>query len=627
MKKKFLRFNQLALGLLLLLMADFTVNAQVINTQGFEGTQYLPTGWTALSTFNFWTRKSTNFTFPTCTPHTGSATTRFNSHTAGADTTQTIISPAIDYSARGSSDAPFSFWIYRDAALATNYDSLQIFFNTSPSLAGAVQLGTIARSALIAIPDTHSVSGWHQYTYLAPQGNTSSSNYFLLKGTSKQGNSMYIDDVSWTSFPNLCDGTQSSGNVSSLLNTICNGSGSTTLNIAGQTTGLDGLSLQWQSTNDTTTTWNNVGTGAVTLTTGTIATTTYYRVIAGCTYAAGADTSTISTIVVSSNPTPQLISIPAQPVFCNGAAIPTTVSVSGAISYVWSPATGLDVTTGETVLASPTTSTPYTVIGTDLVGCQGSLTVNVFVSAAPTFTMSATPAIICEGDSTRIRASVQGGGGGGGGSSYLWAGGQTTSNFYDHPFSDAVYYCTVTNTAGCSKTDSISAVVLPAMVSGFDFSSNGTTYTFTNTSIGDTASLWIFGDGNGSFVRNPTYTFNDTGATTVQLISTGPCGNDTITQTITVLLPNNISLLSGNAISIQPNPTQGLLTLSFPASAQNCTLDLYTPLGQCLKHTIYTTQTGQMFSEQIDLGHMPSGMYILKLESGNQTFIRRVVKH
>lgn len=624
MKNKRLRFKNLTLAMLLLLSASAGIKAQVVHNEGFEGTQYLPTGWSAVSTYNFWTRKSTNFTFPNCAPHTGVATTRFNSHTAGADTTQTIVSPVVDYSARGTADAPFSFWIYRDAALATNYDSLQILFNTTPTLAGAIQLGTIARSALIAIPDTHTVSGWYQYTFLAPQGYSSATNYFLLKGTSKQGNSMYIDDISWTSFPNQCDGTQQAGTLSSVLTTICNGGGTTSLSVAGQTTGYDGLSLQWQSTNDTTALWSNVGTGATTLSTGNISQTTYYRIIAGCSFAVGADTSAIQTIVVSANPTPSLASTPTAPAYCNGATEPTAVTVSGALSYSWSPATGLNTTSGEVVLASPTASTQYTVIGTDDVGCQGTLTVNVIVANAPNFTMSATPAIICEGDSTRIRASVQGGGGGG--SQYAWATGQTTSNFYDHPLTNTTYYCTVTNTAGCSKTDSITATVLPAMVSGFDFVSNGMSYTFTNTSVGDTSSLWMFGDGNGSFVRNPVYTFNDSGTVVVQLISFGPCGSDTVSQVLTILLPNGISTIDEASISLMPNPTHQNSTLSFPAGSTQSCMRIFSTVGQVVLQKTLTTQAGRKFTENIDLSAWPSGIYIVRLETGNQSFTRRIVK-
>ncbi len=626
MKHNFALLKRATLIIALAFSALFgTINAQVISTQGFENQQFLPTGWTGISTYNFWTRKSSNFTFPTCSPHTGTATARFNSHTAPADTTQTIVSPAIDYSSRGSADAPFSFWIYRDAALATNYDSLQILFNTTPSLSGAIALGTIARSSLIAIPDTHSVSGWYEYTFLAPQGYTSSTNYFLLKGYSTQGNSMYIDDVSWTSFPNQCDGTQSAGTLSSVLSTICNGGGTTTLSLSGQTTGFDGLSLQWQSTNDTTGAWMDVGTGATTFNTGNISQTTYYRVVAGCSFSSNADTSSLKTIVVSSNPTPVLATTPQTASYCSGATEPTSITVSGADSYVWSPATGLNTTSGETVLASPTVSTPYTIVGTDALGCQGSLTINVTVGTAPNFTMSATPSTVCLGDSTRIRASVQGGGPGGG-NTYLWASGQTTSSFYDHPQINTTYYCTVTNNAGCSKTDSITATVVPQMVSGFDFVANGTTYLFNNTSVGDTASLWIFGDGNGSFNRNPIYTFSDTGATSVQLISYGPCGTDTTTQFITVLLPDGIATIDGQSMIVMPNPTHDLLSISFPANADKCTLTLFSTVGQVVSRNTLNTQVGRKFSQQIDLSQFPTGIYLLKIESGNQAFIRRIVK-
>lgn len=602
------------------------LNAQIISNESFDNTQFLPTGWTSVGPTNYWTRRTTG-TFPTCTMHSGSGFVRWNCHTSQPDTFQTIVSPIIDFSNRGTADAPFSLWVYRDTSLMNNLDSLQILFNTVPNLTGATPLGTIFRCAKIEMPDSFSVSGWHQYTFLAPQGFTADSNFFLLRGYSSvgNGNSIYIDDVSWTSFPNQCDGNQTAGTINSTINTICNGSGTTNLNVTEIQTGFLGLTYQWQTTQDTLAgTWTNIGTGALTQSTGTINQTTYYRIYAGCSFSSSADTSAIYTITVSTNPTPSLTSTPQNPTFCNGATVPTSISLTGADFYTWSPATGIDTTSGPNVLASPTNTTQYTIIGTDSLGCQGSLQLNVQVSNPPTYTMSATPSTICYGDSSRVRASLQGGFGG---TTYLWnPGGQTVSNFYDHPTESTIYYVTVTNTAGCSNIDSVTVVVLPPLQTGFTFTNIGGTFSFTNTSVGDTASLWIFGDGNGSFVQNPVYTFNTPGSYDVQLISTSFCGNDTTIQTIVVEIPNGINSVEfSESVKLIPNPANDFVSLSFLAQDSETTLSVLNSIGQIMSITKLNSVNGKMQQEVISIANYPAGIYVVKIDSKDKVAAIRLI--
>ena len=56
------------------------LNAQVTNVESFEGTTFVPTGWTNLnvSGTNTWTRVTAG-TSPTQTPHTGVGEAKFNS--------------------------------------------------------------------------------------------------------------------------------------------------------------------------------------------------------------------------------------------------------------------------------------------------------------------------------------------------------------------------------------------------------------------------------------------------------------------------------------------------------------------------------------------------------------------
>lgn len=67
------------------------------------------------------------------------------------------------------------------------------------------------------------------------------------------------------------------------------------------------------------------------------------------------------------------------------------LTASGAVSYSWSPATGLSSTTTNPVNANPTTTTTYTVVGTDANSCTASATALVTVTplpAKPTITPS-----------------------------------------------------------------------------------------------------------------------------------------------------------------------------------------------------------------------------------------------
>ncbi len=58
----------------------------------------------------------------------------------------------------------------------------------------------------------------------------------------------------------------------------------------------------------------------------------------------------------------------------------TTLSASGALSYSWSPATGLSSATGAIVTASPASTTVYTVTGTSANGCSSSNSITITVN-------------------------------------------------------------------------------------------------------------------------------------------------------------------------------------------------------------------------------------------------------
>lgn len=87
---------------------------------------------------------------------------------------------------------------------------------------------------------------------------------------------------------------------------------------------------------------------------------------------------------------------------CEGVSQTLTVNPTGATSYTWSPTTGLNPTTGSTLVATPTTTTTYTV---DVVqnGCIGTATTTITVDPIPVVT-TISDIFKCSGDQVVVPA-------------------------------------------------------------------------------------------------------------------------------------------------------------------------------------------------------------------------------
>ncbi|MFN5346125.1 MAG: gliding motility-associated C-terminal domain-containing protein [Bacteroidota bacterium] len=109
----------------------------------------------------------------------------------------------------------------------------------------------------------------------------------------------------------------------------------------------------------------------------------------------GCSNSDSTTITV--NPLPTAV-VSTGGIICNGGSI--SLTASGGTSYSWTPATGLNNATIDNPIASPTTTTTYTVIVTDANGCTDDDQVTVDVNDQPVASFaidSAITVIGCEG--------------------------------------------------------------------------------------------------------------------------------------------------------------------------------------------------------------------------------------
>ncbi|WP_460560821.1 PKD-like domain-containing protein [Ferruginibacter profundus] len=204
--------------------------------------------------------------------------------------------------------------------------------------------------------------------------------------------------------PSPCAGTPAAGVITGNVN-ICQGS-STILTLTGYSSG-SGISIQWQSSATSGGPYTNINcANGPTLNTGVIpaGTTVYYVAVVTC--ANGGAFATTAQFAVTSNATPAITLTPASATICNNGT-GTSITASGAATYIWSPAAGLSATTGATVTANPSATTTYTVTGTSAAGCPGISTILVTVNPAPVVTgVTASSTNICSGAAVNLNATV-----------------------------------------------------------------------------------------------------------------------------------------------------------------------------------------------------------------------------
>jgi len=121
--------------------------------------------------------------------------------------------------------------------------------------------------------------------------------------------------------------------------------------------------------------------------------------------------SSWDTISIQVNPLPVLNINNNLSTICEGESI--SLIMSGADSYVWSPSYGLNTSIGTSVIASPNTSTLYTISGTDTNGCSENISSNIIVNSSPSLSLDPSSSVICKGDSINIEVF--------GANSYSWS--------------------------------------------------------------------------------------------------------------------------------------------------------------------------------------------------------------
>lgn len=415
--------------------------------------------------------------------------------------------------------------------------------NTTTKTITVNPLPTVTASSGISVlclgnTTTISATGATTYTWVPATGLSATTG--IMVTTTPTATTTYT--VTGTN-SNGCINTATATITVNTLPTIIATSGSPAICIGNSTTisASGGVSYTWTP-----------GTGLSTTTGGIVtanpATTTNYTI----TGTNGSGCSNTATKTITVNPLPTVIATAGVSALCIGNS--TTISVTGATTYTWAPATGLNATTGANVTATPTVTTTYTVTGINVNGCTNTSITTTTVNALPSIIATPGMSSVCIGNSTTISAS--------GAATYTWTpasglSGTTGSIVSVTPTSTTTYTVTGTNSNGCINIG-IATVTVSA-----------------TPTITATASLSPICAGNStviSAVGATTYTWTPTVGLTTS-VGSSVVATPVSTTTYTVTGSSGAGCTGSNTITVivNPLPAAGTITGSSSVCASNST--------------------------------------------------------
>ncbi len=352
--------------------------------------------------------------------------------------------------------------------------------------------------------------------------------------------------------------------------------------------------------------WSNgqPGTTAIQVTTPTVLTVT--GIAAGGCSAASDPLTFIQT-------TPPAISVtPASPVTLCGSSASLTAS-NGFVSYSWS-----NGQSGATT--SVTNPGTFIVTGTDANGCTVTSTpVQVVSGSTVSIPVSPSLAAICDGEPALLSAGT-------GFSNYEWSNGALGQNI---TVSQTGYYSvTATDINGCPGSSPLVEVIQSQFpIANFSYvqGTGGYTITFNNSSQNGLSYEWAFDSIGTSPLRDPSFTFPDSGPYDITLIIQNPCGADTITKTIIVAQVGIEEFDGFDSMLIYPNPSDGDFNIKLNTiGLAQIGFELYDLTGRVILEEMNILPQNNVYTLKTKV--LPTGSYILKVNYNNKFGYRRLIR-
>lgn len=158
--------------------------------ESFDDETFPPAGWQniQLTGTGLWARTTAGI-YPPCSPHSGEGMAFYNNYIFGYDASAMLVTPALLMPAGLPKNV--NFWMHRDNGWPAYADSLEVYYNATPDLNGAVLLGKVARY--------YWMTDWFEFDYPIPPS-VSGSYYVIFRAKSGWGNDIFLDDIEIRTF-------------------------------------------------------------------------------------------------------------------------------------------------------------------------------------------------------------------------------------------------------------------------------------------------------------------------------------------------------------------------------------------------------------------------------------------
>lgn len=422
-------------------------------------------------------------------------------------------------------------------------------------------------------------SGVAGYTYLWNPGGATSED---LSGVGAGAYSVTITDANGCT--GSVNGTLNNTSAMTLTEThtdptTCSGTnGAIDLTVTGS---VGPPTYNWTPGNIATEDLSNLGDGTYTVT---------VTDVNGC----------IKTLTVTLNdPTPTPLDAGSNVVLCRGSNV-TLNATPGFATYSWTPSSSLTNANTASPTAQPNSSVTYTVTAVDANQCVSTDALIVQVVALPVAN-AGSDAMICSGASYNLNAS--------GGTSYLWAANSTLSQLnIPNPIAGNVtttttYYVTVTNSFGCSKSDSVTISVdnISLTETHNDASACGASDgSIDITVVGGTPSFTYSWSPNSDITQDVTGL--GLGAYTVTVTDNIGCTTD---LTVNIQQPSLLTLSGVVTDATSCGGNQGSINLTVSGSSGTVT------------YSWENQSTGAVIATTEDVSGLGAGTYVVSVNDAN----------
>jgi len=299
---------------------------------------------------------------------------------------------------------------------------------------------------------------------------------------------------------------------------------------------------------------------------------------------------------------------PSQPSVCSAGV--STLTASGAISYTWTGGA-----TGSSIVVTPTTTSTYSIIGSNG-ACTGTTLLTVTVVPTPSINVIISPSpSICAGNTATLTAS-------GSYSSFTWVTPTVVAaSIAVTPSANTTYTVYGSGSGGCNTSSVASIVVKPlpiAVASSTNASCagcpDGIAEVVATGGVGPYTYQWIPVGGTQSIVvgfADGCYSVNVTGSNGC-VIQTSVCVGFDIPTGIKTNAKNI------NGMFIYPNPARDFITIEFQGAYFNCSL--YNTLGQLV------IEKGNNHNMAfIMINELAKGVYTIVVEQGNEKVRKKLI--